>query len=108
MRDMQSATYKWPHFFNTQENGMVLLKWFLTLNCTMTLSDLIVQDGGEMRPGPYSEDLKQEIIHLNLKERRSIKSLSREYGISTSTISRWLTVYRNQIVREATRENIPV
>lgn len=53
-----------------------------------------------MRPGPYSEELKQEIIHLNLKEKRSIKRLSLEYGISTSTISRWLTIYRNREARE--------
>jgi transposase-like protein len=49
-----------------------------------------------MRSGPYSEELKQEIIQLNLEEKRSIKSLSMEYGISTSTISRWLTTYRNK------------
>lgn len=53
-----------------------------------------------MKPGPYSEELKQEIIQRNLKEKRSIKSLSLEYGMSTSTISRWLTVYRNREVRE--------
>lgn len=57
-----------------------------------------------MRSGPYSEELKQEIIQLNLKENRSIKSLSLEYGISTSTISRWLTVYRNQKEREHSRK----
>ena len=49
-----------------------------------------------MRSGPYSEELKQEIIQLNLEEKRSIKSLSMEYGISTSTISRWLITYRNR------------
>lgn len=52
-----------------------------------------------MRTGPYSEELKQEIIQLNLKEKRSIKRLSLEYGISTSTISRWLTIYRNREAR---------
>jgi len=53
-----------------------------------------------MRSGPYSEELKLEIIQRNLKEKRSIKSLSLEYGMSTSTISRWLTVYRNREARE--------
>ena len=57
-----------------------------------------------MKPGPYSEELKQEIIRLNLKENRSIKSLSLEYGISTSTISRWLITYRNQKEREHSRK----
>ena len=33
-----------------------------------------------MRSGPYSEELKQEIIQLNLEEKRSIKNLSMEYG----------------------------
>ena len=59
-----------------------------------------------MRSGPYSEELKQEIIQLNLEEKRSIKSLSMEYGISTSTISRWLTVYRNREAREHKAINI--
>ena len=58
-----------------------------------------------MRSGPYSEELKLEIIQLNLEEKRSIKSLSMEYGISTSTISRWLTVYRNLNARECSRKN---
>ena len=48
-----------------------------------------------MKSGPYSKELKQEIIQMNLKEKRSIKSLSLEYGISQSTISRWLTIQRN-------------
>ena len=53
-----------------------------------------------MKSGPYSKELKQEIIQMNLKEKRSIKSLSLEYGISTSTISRWLTVHRNRQSRD--------
>lgn len=52
-----------------------------------------------MRPGSYSKELKQLIIQLNMKEKRTIQSLSKEYGVSTSTISRWLTVHRNQNAR---------
>lgn len=53
-----------------------------------------------MKQGSYSEELRQEIIQQNLQEKKSIKWLSLEYGVSTSTISRWLTVHRNRQSRE--------
>lgn len=53
-----------------------------------------------MRLGPYSEDLKQEIIHLKLEEKRTIQSLSKEYGVSVSTISRWVTIHRNTATKK--------
>ena len=86
--------------FLLQAKRTVLLKWFLTLHCTIKSKTFTCTCGEKMRSGPYSEELKQEIIRLNLKEKRSIKSLSLEYGISASTISRWLTVYRNREARE--------
>lgn len=44
---------------------------------------------------PYGRAVKEEIIKLHLEKKRTITSLSEEYGISQSTISRWLTVQRN-------------
>ena len=58
-----------------------------------------------MRGKPYGKAVKEEIIKLNLDQKRTIISLSEEYGISSSTISRWLTVNRNRsyIAREKKR-----
>ena len=44
---------------------------------------------------PYGKDVREEIIKHHLEQKRTIASLSKEYGISQSTISRWLTVQRN-------------
>lgn len=44
---------------------------------------------------PYGRAVKEEIIKLCLEKKRTIISLSEEYGISQSTISRWLTIQRN-------------
>lgn len=43
----------------------------------------------------YGEDVREEIIKLHLEKKQTITSLSEEYGISQSTISRWLIVQRN-------------
>ena len=48
-----------------------------------------------MKSGPYTEAVKNNIIRLHLEQNRTISSLSEEYGISQSTISRWLTVQKN-------------
>ena len=48
-----------------------------------------------MRGKPYGADLREEIIKLHLERKRTIISLSEEFGISPSTISRWLIAQRN-------------
>lgn len=45
---------------------------------------------------PYGKDIRYEIIKLHLEQKRTIISLSREYGISASTISRWIIVFKNR------------
>ena len=50
-----------------------------------------------MRAGPYTDSFKENIIRLHLTQKRTIQSLSKEYGVSTSTISRWVTVYKNTV-----------
>lgn len=48
-----------------------------------------------MRGKPYGKDIKEEIIKLHLDQKQTIASLSEEYGISPSTISRWLITFKN-------------
>ena len=57
-----------------------------------------------MRAGPYTDSFKENIIRLHLDQRRKIQSLSKEYGVSTSTISRWLIIHRNQTIKEKSNE----
>lgn len=47
----------------------------------------------------YGKKIRDEIIKLHLEKKRTIASLSKEYGISASTISRWLIVERNNCIR---------
>ena len=57
-----------------------------------------------MRAGSYTDSFKENIIRLHLTQKRTIQSLSKEYGVSTSTISRWVIYYRNRIIKEKTNE----
>ena len=52
-----------------------------------------------MRVGRYDDQQKEKIIKLHLEQNHTIASLSKEYGISASTISRWLIVERNNCIR---------
>ena len=45
---------------------------------------------------PYGKDIREEIVKLHLEQKRTIASLSKEYGISASTISRWIIIFRNE------------
>ena len=47
------------------------------------------------RNGPYEKDLRETIIRLHVEEERTIASLSKEYGVSASTISRWIIASKN-------------
>ena len=57
-----------------------------------------------MRAGPYTESFKENIIRLHLIQGRTIQSLSKEYSVSTSTISRWLIIHRNRTIKEKSNE----
>lgn len=58
-----------------------------------------------MKAGPYTDSFKENIIRLHLTQKRTIQSLSKEYGVSTSTISRWAIVHRNRKTIKTKREN---
>ena len=53
-----------------------------------------------MRAGPYTDSFKENIIRLHLNQKRTIQSLSKEYGVSTSTISRWVIYHKNKSNRD--------
>lgn len=40
-------------------------------------------------PHVYEPEFKKKIVHLHLNEGRTYKSITREYGVSKSAISKW-------------------
>ena len=51
-----------------------------------------------MRAKAYDKELRENIVKLHLEKNRTISSLSEEFGIAVSTISRWVIVFRNKSV----------
>ena len=49
-----------------------------------------------MNGKPYTEEFRITIIRLHLDNKRTLTSLSEEYGVSVNTISRWIIIYRNK------------
>ena len=50
-----------------------------------------------MQKKVFTEAERIKIVRLHLDENRTIKSLAEEFGVSVSTISRWVIRYRNRI-----------
>ena len=48
----------------------------------------------------FCADFRDMIVELHLFHGKSIKSLAEEYAVSTSTIGRWVTSYRNKRMLE--------
>ena len=44
----------------------------------------------------FSVEFRNKIVQLHLDQGKTIKWLAEEYGISASTVSRWIIVYRNK------------
>lgn len=44
----------------------------------------------------YDPELRKKVLHLHLKEGRTIKSLTAEYQLGKGTISYWLKRYREE------------
>lgn len=44
----------------------------------------------------YNEEIKEQIIKLYFEQRRTLKSLSEEFGIADSTIKHWVAAYRER------------
>ena len=44
----------------------------------------------------FSNEFRNKIVQLHLDQGKSIKWLAEEHGVSASTVSRWIIVYRNR------------
>ena len=44
----------------------------------------------------YEEEFKRKIVRLHLEEGRTIKSLTNEYGVSKSSVSKWCEEFRKE------------
>ena len=46
-------------------------------------------------PQVYEPEVKRKLVRLHLEEGRSYKSLTQEYGVSKSAISKWVELFSN-------------
>lgn len=53
----------------------------------------------------FSAEFRQKIVDLNLVQGKSIKWLAEEYDVSASTISRWVTHFRNKGMAETEKQS---
>ncbi len=53
-----------------------------------------------MKNAIYEENFRAKIVMLHIEEKRTIASLSEEFGVSKSTISRWIVSYNNSVKKE--------
>ena len=44
----------------------------------------------------YEPEFKQKIVRLHLEERRTLKSITNEYGVSKASVSKWCTAFTNE------------
>lgn len=44
----------------------------------------------------YEPETKNQIVRLHLEQGRTIKSLSEEYGVSTASVSNWVSQFRKE------------
>lgn len=49
----------------------------------------------------FSAEFRKMIVNLHLEEGRSVKWLAGEYGVSVSTIGRWVICHRNKETSKA-------
>ena len=47
-------------------------------------------------PQVYEPKFKRKLVRLHLEEGRSYKSLTQEYGVSKSAISKWVELFSNE------------
>ena len=47
-------------------------------------------------PRNYEPEFKKKIVRLHLEEGRTYKSITNEYGVSKSAISKWCDEFRNE------------
>ncbi len=47
-------------------------------------------------PQHYDEPFKKKIVRLHLEEGRTLRSITNEYGVSKSAISKWCSVFSEE------------
>lgn len=47
-------------------------------------------------PQTYEPEFKKKIVRLHLEDGRTYKSITQEYGVSKSAISRWVEEFSNE------------
>lgn len=52
-------------------------------------------------PHIYEPEFKKKIVRLHLEDGRTYKSITQEYGISKSAISRWVEEFSNECQEKA-------
>ena len=52
-------------------------------------------------PHIYEPEFKKKIVRLHLEEGRTYKSITQEYGISKSAISRWVEEFKRECHEKA-------
>ena len=58
-----------------------------------------------MRGKPYTKEFRKNIVRLHLEEKRTLKSLGTEYGVSVSTVSWWIIYHKNKSIRDVKNRN---
>lgn len=52
-------------------------------------------------PQVYEPEFKRKLVRLHLEEGRSYKSLTQEYGVSKSAISKWVELFSNECQKKS-------
>ena len=52
-------------------------------------------------PKNYTPEFRKKIVRLHLKEGRTYKSITAEYGVSKATISKWCSELREECLKQA-------
>ena len=52
-------------------------------------------------PRNYDDEFKKKIVKLHLEEGRTYKSITNEYGVSKSAISKWCDEFRNECLTKS-------
>ncbi len=85
------------YFFCFFDSGTFLLKVFSLVNDTFIYRYNWIKVKGMGRE--FSDDFRIMIVKLHLEQGRKIVHLAKEYGVSESTIGRWITKYRNTLAK---------
>ena len=55
-------------------------------------------------PHMYEPEFKKKIVRLHLEEGRTYKSITQEYGVSKSAISKWVEEFSNECQKKTSSD----